>query len=64
MRSGGFLMGKFKVYYYDHDLEEKVIEADLVEVMGGGTLNILNCDWENWCPVEINISQLLKIESI
>jgi hypothetical protein len=57
-------MGKFKVHYFDANLDEQIVIADLIEVMGGGTLEILNCDWEDWTPVEINQSQLSKIESI
>jgi hypothetical protein len=38
--------------------------ADLIEVYGGGTLEILNYDWEDWSPVEINMNQLTKIEAI
>jgi hypothetical protein len=43
---------------------KKTIDADLIKVMANGMLEIMNIDWEDWSPFELNPKQLSKIKSI
>ena len=55
-------MIEFEVTYFNENLEEVIIRADLIEVMGNGNLVITNSNEDE--ITEIKFNQLMKIESV